>query len=91
MSDTSEGTMTEQPHDPKQPDLHELAKLANEMGAQGVWIVRGAKDFEFSYLAMHKGELVMGPPVGMNIADAGAIVIMRFPIGDDEGEGIESL
>lgn len=73
--------------------LNQLAQLANEIGAEGVWLFRGATD---AYLIYTPNEpvIVNDPLISANlsirfdIADTGVLVIMRLP--NDGGQpGIE--
>lgn len=95
--DEGEG-YTEEPMDkPTLTDrLEELAAQANNAGAQGVWLIRGAKDAQLTYGLEAQAaapkfagvQSVMNFTLALNITDTGVLVIMRFP--SDGGEsGIE--
>ncbi|NJN95669.1 MAG: hypothetical protein HC875_16940 [Anaerolineales bacterium] len=73
--------------------LNQLAQLANEIGAEGVWLFRGVKDAYLTYTP-NEPVKVDTPLISANlsirfgIADTGVLLIMRFP--DDGGQhGVE--
>lgn len=72
--------------------LTELTDLANQVGAEGVWLVRGATNARLVYDADEiKPEKRISANVSINLAlaNAGVLVIIRFP--SDGGEpGIEA-
>jgi hypothetical protein len=85
------------------PDqLNELTTLANRLGAEGVWLIRGATgarikfDWPAELTPAPKYEPVDGAEIsttlGFNLAlaDAELLVLLRFPIGDGGAPGIES-
>lgn len=65
--------------------LDQLAELANQAGAEGVWAVRGAKAPTLIYSTEHSVT-----PVILDVEEAGALVLIRFPAGDGGEEGIEA-
>lgn len=65
--------------------LEQLAELANKAGAEGVWVVRGAKVPTLMYSTEHSVT-----PVILDVEEAGVLVLIRFPVGDGREEGIES-
>lgn len=78
--------------------LEQLAAQANNAGAQGVWLIRGAQAAQLTYIPVgniqQPDTLARGAAASLNlslaldIADAGVLVLMRFPA--DGGEpGIE--
>jgi hypothetical protein len=75
--------------------LQQLADLANEIGAEGVWLLRGSKDAYLIYSPTDPPALAKDDPfpiimnIRFDIADTGVLVIMRFPTDDGE-PGIES-
>lgn len=86
-------------------NLDMLATMAGQIGAEGVWLVRGATGVELSYtpIAPEEPAEEIDPPdpnldistfyaerVRLSVAPAGVYVLIRFP-ADDRGEtGIES-
>jgi hypothetical protein len=92
--------MTDKPNSNLADRLQELAQLANEIGAQGIWLIRGAQDASLTYTPGPTVELprLEGVPPGvvgglnitlnLEIADTGVLVVMRFPADGDE-PGIE--
>lgn len=99
--------------------LQNLTDLANQIGAEGIWLIRGAKNAKLLYQPADEGEPPPNLPgmqlfrgltvdladlaaemgagakiladltLNLDIADAGVLVLMRFPA--DGGEpGIES-
>lgn len=77
-------------------NFDQLAALANEMGAEGIWLIRGAKGARLTYIPVSGVEQpeISGIEASINlefnleIADAGVLMIARFP--NDGGEsGIE--
>lgn len=85
--------MTEQKISSK--ELKMLTDLANQVGAEGIWLIRGAKDARLVYTP--EGETIQPEiplirtnlSLSLNIADTGIIVLMRLP-SDDGEPGIES-
>jgi predicted DNA-binding WGR domain protein len=84
-------------------NLNQLANLANQAGAEGIWLLRGAAYVSLSYV--DKGvaeeldaalespafeELLKKKLISLDLADANLIVVMRFPEGDGGEPGIES-
>ena len=79
--------------------LNDLADLANQAGAEGIWLIRGAKDVQLTYIASPEAEIPFtpglklspNPPiVTIDLVDAEIIVVIRFPAGDGGEPGIES-
>ena len=79
--------------------LQELTRIANEIGAQGIWLIRGATRARLIYepageeieLPDIPGAQVSGSlDININLADAGVLVVMRFPASDGGEPGIES-
>ncbi|GIK42373.1 MAG: hypothetical protein BroJett011_62060 [Chloroflexota bacterium] len=74
--------------------LQQLADLANEIGAEGVWLLRGTKDAHLIYtpadsVVVNGTTIKVNMTIRFDIADTGIIVLMRFP--SDGGEpGVES-
>lgn len=76
--------------------LEELARLANESGAQGVWLIRGAQAAQLTYIPVGNlqqpeipgAEASLNLSLALDIADAGVLVLMRFP-SDGKEPGIE--
>lgn len=79
--------------------LDEIANLANNLGAEGVWIIRGANNARLIYEPENSP---IRPPnipgviasanlsLSLDIADAGIIILIRFPFSDGHSErGIE--
>lgn len=65
--------------------LGQLAELANQAGAEGVWVIRGSKVPSLIYNTEHSVT-----PVILDLEEAGVLVLMRFPASDGGEEGIES-
>lgn len=87
--------------------LDQLATMANDAGAEGVWLIRGAKNARLIYIpdapvieaAINKlSQALRDDPLSisfttdirLDIADAGVLVILRFPASDGEEPGIEA-
>ena len=66
-------------------NLTELTEMANEIGAQGVWIVRDAIAPLLSF-ALPDREA----PVALDMADGGTIVVLRFVASDGGEPGVET-
>lgn len=72
------------PVDPALADnLAELTALAGEIGAEGVVVLRGARDAQVTYTAPDL------PGVSLDVADGGLYVLLRFPASDGGAPGIE--
>ncbi len=77
--------------------LEELTDIANEIGAEGIWLIRGARNATLTYTPEGTVEQpgIPGVAVTMNLnlslelTDAGVLVIIRFPAGDGREAGIE--
>jgi hypothetical protein len=78
--------------------LQEISDLANQAGAEGIWLIRGAQDASLTYTpgpAVELPDLPAGVLGGLNftlnleIADTGVLVVMRFP-SDGKESGIEA-
>ena len=66
-------------------NLAETCDILNEIGAAGIWILRGAiaPGLAFSLPGYEA-------PVYLDIADAGLLLVARFPAGDGGEPGIET-
>jgi hypothetical protein len=71
--------------------------MANHFGAEGIWLIRGARDARLVYtygetVPIHVGDVPATSSLGINLdlADAGVLVLIRFPASDGEEPGIES-
>ena len=77
--------------------LESLAAIANEAGAEGVFILRGATDASLTYtpqgelrqIQLPKLEATTSLSLTVPLADAGVLVIIRFPAGDGQDVGVE--
>lgn len=110
VSDKGEKTMT---NSNLTQHLNDLADLANQIGAEGIWLIRGARDARLLYkvgtdeaswpdVPGVKVGLTVGAAdlpgvkvsvdlsLALDLADAGVLVVMRFPTGDGGEPGIES-
>jgi hypothetical protein len=78
--------------------LDELADIANEIGAEGVWLVRGVKNARLTYTSAEEIKQPDIPGVqasaslslSLDLADAGVLAVIRFPASDGREVGIES-
>lgn len=72
-------------------NLAELTALAGEIGAEGVFILRGAQEVTLSFTApaMPGVETSANRSVALDVAEGGLYVLLRFPAGDGEAGGIE--
>lgn len=76
--------------------LEKLAEIANDAGAQGVWFIRGAQNAQLTYIPVGNiqqpeipgAEASLNLSLALDIADAGVLVLMRFPADGGES-GIE--
>lgn len=66
------------------PQLADLAQFAQTLGAQGVWLIRGASNTDLIF-NLPDGDLA----TILNIADAPLIFLARFPENDGKEAGIE--
>jgi len=64
-------------------DIREIKSIAAEAGAEGTWTLRGAKAVQV-HMDMRDRRL------SLDMADAGTILVIRFPATDGEEEGIEA-
>lgn len=81
------GTMTSE-------QLNNLTELANELGAEGVWLVRNAKDAHFLFGLKDLEQRVnpsttISTSMSLDLADSDLFVIIRFPAGDGGEAGLE--
>lgn len=98
--------MSNQPVDPNLAEnLEEIAEMANQAGAEGVWIIRGAKNASLLYdppgpprtpnIPGVKVKNVLNIETGkrdgiqLDLADAGVIVVMRFPASTNQEPGVD--
>jgi hypothetical protein len=75
-------------YDPALADnLEEVILMANEIGAQGIFVIRGAAEPSLTYKAAGPD----GEPqnITMNLSDTGTLVVMRFP-KDGGPEGVQN-
>lgn len=73
---------------PSVEHLKKLTDLVNAFGAEGIWLIRGAQNAALLYDAADPADPA-NDPVALDIADAGILLIARFP--SDGGEpGIET-
>lgn len=95
----NQSPMTNHPTDPALADhLDELIALANEIGAEGIFLIRGAENALLQYDPTDKPKTPDIPGVNatfdigisFHIADAGLLVLIRFPASDGKEPGIES-
>jgi hypothetical protein len=78
--------------------LDELVALANEVGAEGIFLIRGAKNAGLEYDPADQPAPPDIPGVNVTanigirfeIATAGVLVVIRFPASDGKEPGIES-
>jgi hypothetical protein len=78
--------------------LDELVDIANEIGAEGVWLVRGVKNACLTYTPAEEIKQSDIPGVqasaslslSLDLADAGVLAVIRFPVSDGREAGIES-
>ncbi len=97
-------TNKQAPSDPAAPaeldatladNLDELTTIANEIGAEGIWLVRGVKKAQLIYTPAQTVTRPDIPGVSVNLelslslAEAGVLVIMRFPASDGREAGLE--
>jgi len=72
--------------------LTSLTDLANQAGAEGVWLIRGATNARLTYDADEikpNDHVNASVSINLALADVGVLVLMRFPA--DGGEpGIEA-
>lgn len=68
--------------------LEGLADAANDIGAEGIWFIRGAHHPRLLYYARESSE--NDTPINLDIAPGEILVVMRFPAGDGGQAGIES-
>lgn len=80
---------TQQQNNNLSKQLDELTRLANQAGAEGLWIIRGATDAVLLY-SLDDGSDPASDPVVLDIADAELLILMRFSAGDGGEPGIES-
>jgi hypothetical protein len=77
--------------------LDELVDIANEIGAEGVWLVRGDKNARLTYTPEEEIKQPDVPGVqasaslslSLDLLEAGVLVVMRFPARDSREAGIE--
>lgn len=67
--------------------LEGLVDAANDIGAEGIWIIRGAKHPRLLYFARETAE--NDTPINLDFAPGEILVVMRFPQGDGGQAGIE--
>lgn len=79
------------------PTLDQLADLVNEAGAEGVFIIRGAKNAsliyepeDYQWPRIPGAEASTNLSLSLDVADAGILVLIRFPVSDGGEAGIES-
>ncbi len=98
MTDTMEICGMPEPVSLPLNTLDEIAALANDAGAQGIWVIRGANNARFVYEPENNPIRPNIPGVvgsaslslSLDIADAGIVVLIRFPFSDGNSEpGIE--
>jgi len=93
--------VTNQPKiDPKlHPRLNDLAEIAKRAGAEGIWLIRGATDAHLLYTPIGQpgshgipglDKVSTSLTIRLDLADAGVLVVMRFPASDGGEPGIES-
>ena len=76
-------------------NLDELTAVANEIGADGIWLVRGVKEATLTYTPTQDIAMPDIPGVKVNLdlslkfAESGVLVVIRFPTGDGREAGIE--
>ena len=75
-------------------NLDELTALASEIGAEGVWLVRGVKNAALIYtppesIATDIPNIKINLDLRLDLAGAGVLVIMRFPASDGREVGLE--
>jgi hypothetical protein len=79
--------------------VQHLVDLANGLGAQGIWLVRGGLDAQMRFTwpdvepQKQSGQgltITSGFGFTFGIADADLIIVMRFPVGDGGPKGVES-
>lgn len=78
--------------------LDQLVELANEIGAEGIFLIRGAKNARLLYdyqeleapaiPGIKNASTTLG--IAFEVADAGVLAIIRFPSPDGKELGIES-
>jgi len=64
-------------------NLAGVCEMLNEVGAKGVWVLRGVSDVDVSYAAN-------GERLTLDLAEAGLFLVARFPASDGGETGIES-
>jgi hypothetical protein len=80
--------------------LDELTTIANEIGADGIWLVRGVKEATLTYTPTQGVAMPDIPGVKVNLdlslklaeassRGAGVLVVIRFPTSDGREVGIE--
>jgi hypothetical protein len=76
-------------------NLGELTAIANQIGAEGIWLVRGVKKTKLIYSPTQTVVMPNLPRVSvnldlsLNLPDAGVLVIIRFPDSDGRETGLE--
>jgi len=65
-------------------NLAETCDILNEIGADGIWLLRGVEDVDVTFTYPN------GEPLTMRLADAGLFLVARFPSGDGGEPGIET-
>lgn len=66
-------------------NLAEVCSILGEIGAEGIWIVRGAIAPGLSFTLPG-----MEAPAYLDIADAGLLLVARFPATDGGEPGVET-
>jgi len=76
-------------------NLDELTTIANEIGADGIWLVRGVKEATLTYTPTQGIAMPDIPGVKVNLdlslkfAESGVLMVIRFPASDGWEAGIE--
>ncbi|RPJ59031.1 MAG: hypothetical protein EHM12_07295 [Dehalococcoidia bacterium] len=75
--------------------LDELSAIANEIGAEGIWLIHGVKKAQLIYTPAPGVVMPDMPGVNINLdlnlslTGAGVLVVMRFPAGAGRKAGLE--
>jgi hypothetical protein len=76
--------------------LKTLISMANGFGAEGIWLIRGAVEPELRYQVDPEQidpdlpkNVSLDLEIVLGLAEAGVLVVMRFPASDGGQDGVE--
>lgn len=76
--------------------LQILTTMANRFGAEGIWLIRGAVEPALHYKVDPEQidpdlleNVDLNLEIVLGLAEAGVLVVMRFPAGDGGPAGVE--